>query len=151
MTEPLEEFRAPQITAADLKMRMAEHELDDEKKAMAMRQKIAKEQEEFRLYFMSSEVTEEDRRSIRSKITQLAERGQSEMCVLTFSSDLCSDGGRAINNFFPDWPTTLTGRAAKLYEIWERNVKQLGFKLEARVLNYPEGIIGDIGLFLKWG
>ena len=150
MAEQKQEFGAPPITAADLRMRMAEHELEDAKKAMAMRQKIAKEQEEFRQYFMNSEVTEEDRQRLRSRVTRLAEQGQSEMCVLTFSSDFCSDGGRAINNFMSDWPTTLTGRAAKLYEIWERNVKLLGFKLEARVLNYPDGIVGDIGLFLKW-
>ena len=69
---------------------------------------------------------------------------------MSFPSDLCSDGGRAINNNFPDWPETLTGRAAKLFKLWEERGKDEGFKLQARVLNYPEGIISDIGLFLMW-
>lgn len=150
MTEQKEEFGPPRITAKDLRMRMAEHEMEDAKKAMAMRQRIAAEQEEFRKYFMNSDVTEDDRQSIRDKVARMADQGQSEMCVLTFSSDFCSDDGRAINNFMPDWPSTLTGRAAKLYELWVKNAKPLGFKLEARVLNYPNGIIGDIGLFVKW-
>ena len=44
----------------------------------------------------------------------------------------------------------MTGRARKLFEIWETNAKPLGYKLEARILNYPGGKIGDVGLFVKW-
>ena len=109
-----------------------------------------KEATEFKDYFMSSEVTDDDRQRIGTKIERLAGQGTTEMCVLTFPSDFCSDGGRAVNNFLPDWETTLTGRAAKIYNLWEQVGKPLGYKIEARVLNYPKGIIGDIGLFVRW-
>lgn len=150
MTDKTEPFGAAPITAKDLRNRMAERELADAKKAMAKRKQMEEEQEEFRLYFMSSEVTEQDRQRIRQKALRLADQGQRELCVLSFPSDFCSDGGRAINNNLPDWPSTLTGRAAKLFTLWEQNAKPMGYRLEARVLNYPKGIIGDIGLYVLW-
>ena len=130
---------------------MAEKELEEAKKAQEKHARAEKEADEFRDYFMTSEVTDDDRQRIAAKIEQLASHGQTEMCVLTFPSDYCSDGGRAVNNFVPDWKNSLTGRAAKIYDLWEQVGKPLGFRLEARVLNYREGgTIGDIGLFVKW-
>ena len=84
------------------------------------------------------------------KVLRLAEQGQSEICLISFPASYCSDGGRAINNSLPNWPDTLTGLAEKGYKLWEKNGKPLGYKLEARVLNYPKGLIGDIGLFMTW-
>ena len=150
MAEKSEAFGAAPISASDLRRRMADRELEDAKKAMAKRKQMEDEQEEFRRYFMSSEVTEQDRQRIRQKAMRLADQGQTEICILSFPSDFCSDGGRAINNHLPDWPDTLTGRAAKLFQLWEQNAKPMGYRLEARVLNYPKGIIGDIGLYVMW-
>jgi hypothetical protein len=62
-----------------------------------------------------------------------------------------SDGGRAINVREPEWPTTLRGEPAELYQRWGRDLKPQGFYLEARVLEFPDGFPGDIGLFLVWG
>ncbi len=123
---------------------------EEPKRVKEKHARAEKEAAEFKDYFMSSEVTEDDRPRIEAKIKRLAGQGRTEMCVLTFPSDFCSDGGRSVNNFDPDWKGTLTGRAAKTYNLWEQVGKPLGFKLEARVLNYPKGIIGDIGLFVRW-
>jgi hypothetical protein len=71
--------------------------------------------------------------------------------LLRFPSQLCSDGGRAINVTEPDWPATLRGEAAEIYLRWERHLKPHGFHLTARVLEFPGGMPGDIGLFLSWG
>ncbi len=138
------------ISAKELRARMAEKELEQASKAMEGHKQAEKEALEFKDYFMTSEVTDDDRRRLREKAGRLAEQGQTEICVLTFPSDFCNDGGRAINNFEPDWPKSLSGRAEKLYTLWEQNAKPLGYKLEARVLNYPKGIIGDIGLYVRW-
>ena len=137
-------------SAKEIRSLMAEKEMEEAKKAQARHERAAKEAAEFKDYFMSSEVTDEDRQRIAAKIERLAGQGQTEMCVLTFPSDFCSDGGRAVNNFLPQWQDTLTGRAAGIFKLWEEVGKPLGFKLEARVLNYPKGIIGDIGLFVRW-
>ncbi|HUC61988.1 MAG TPA: CBS domain-containing protein [Alphaproteobacteria bacterium] len=80
-----------------------------------------------------------------------AERGDKEFMLLRFPSELCSDRGRAINLPEPDWPETLRGEAAEIYLRWQRDLHPRGFRLAARVLDYPGGFPGDIGLFLIWG
>lgn len=80
-----------------------------------------------------------------------AEQGAHEFMLLRFPSQLCSDSGRAINASEPDWPATLRGEAAELYLRWERDSKPQGFRLAARVLDFPGGMPGDVGLFLVWG
>jgi len=80
-----------------------------------------------------------------------AERGETEFLLLRFPCQLCSDGGRAINAPDPDWPMTLRGEAAEMYLRWERDLRPRGFHLTARVVEFPEGVPGDIGLYLAWG
>ncbi|MEI9986851.1 MAG: CBS domain-containing protein [Aliidongia sp.] len=80
-----------------------------------------------------------------------AESSQTEFLLLRFPSELCSDGGRAVNVPEPSWPETLRGEAAELYRRFEEELKPEGFDLAARVLGYIDGMPGDIGLFLTWG
>jgi CBS domain-containing protein len=82
---------------------------------------------------------------------EAAQHGAKEFMLLRFPHDLCTDGGRAINVPEPDWPKTLRGEAAEIYLRWERELKPRGFSLGARVLEFPNGFPGDIGLFLVWG
>lgn len=90
-------------------------------------------------------------RSTLRQAHEAAERGETEFMLLQFPSDLCSDGGRAINAPLPDWPKTLRGEAAEIYLRWEHDLKPRGFSLAARVLDFPGGMPGDVGLFLAWG
>ena len=82
---------------------------------------------------------------------EAADLGETEFLLLRFPSQLCSDGGRAINVPDPDWPATLRGEAAELYLRWERELRPRGFHIAARILEFPDGIPGDAGLFLVWG
>ena len=82
---------------------------------------------------------------------EAAESGQKNSCCCAFPNQLCIDGGRAINVAEHDWPATLRGRPAEIYLRWERDLKPRGFGLLARVLEFPSGKPGDIGLFLLWG
>ncbi|HTT81575.1 MAG TPA: hypothetical protein VMF86_18055, partial [Stellaceae bacterium] len=82
---------------------------------------------------------------------EAAEHGERDFMLLRFPSDLCADGGRAINSALPEWPATLRGEAAELYRRWESGLKPRGFHLVARILDFPDGKPGDIGLFLGWG
>ena len=70
--------------------------------------------------------------------------------LLRFPADLCTDRGRSVNATLPDWSQTLRGEAAEIYLRWERDLKPGGFHLAARVLDFPGGFPGDIGLFLVW-
>jgi len=49
----------------------------------------------------------------------------------------------------PHWPATLRGEAAEICRLWKRDLKPSGFRLAARVLDFPDGLASDIGLFLS--
>jgi CBS domain-containing protein len=89
-------------------------------------------------------------RALLHEARQAAEHGQKEFLLLRFPATLLSDRGRAVNAPEPDWPATLRGEAAEMYLRWERDLKPRGFPLQARVLDFPDGMPGDIGLFISW-
>jgi hypothetical protein len=83
-------------------------------------------------------------------VNRAAEHGEAEVQVYQFPSSVCSDRGRAINNFEADWPQSLTGRPQLAYEFWQSHLKPQGFGLRAQILDYPGGFPGDVGLFITW-
>jgi hypothetical protein len=88
---------------------------------------------------------------LKSKLKAAAERGQTELMVMRFPNALCNDHGRAINNSDPAWPETLTGRPRQAYELWRDQLRPAGFRLSAMIIEWPGGLPGDVGFFLKWG
>jgi hypothetical protein len=96
-------------------------------------------------------ITEESWRGLIHQARLAAERGEKEFMLFRFPSQLCSDGGRAVNARAPHWPSTLRGEAAEIYLCWERDLKPHGFRLSASVLDFPGGMPGDLALFLTWG
>ena len=80
-----------------------------------------------------------------------AESGKYRYMALRFACEICTDGGRSINSGLPDWPATLRGEAADVYQFWEKKLKPLGFLLSAEVLDFPGGKPGDVGLTFAWG
>jgi hypothetical protein len=89
--------------------------------------------------------------ALRAKLRAAADRGQTELMVMRFPTSLCSDKGRAINNSDPDWPETLTGRPRQAYELWRDHLRPAGYRLSAMIVEWPGGLPGDVGFFLKWG
>jgi len=79
-----------------------------------------------------------------------AERGDIELQLLQFPSDLCIDGGRKIRISEDGWQDTLQGEAAELAARWKTELEPKGFGLGARMVDYSDGMPGDIGLFLTW-
>ena len=88
---------------------------------------------------------------LKAKLRAAAERGQTELMVMRFPNAICTDHGRAINNADPAWPDTLTGRPRQAYELWRDQLRDAGFKLNAMIIEWPGGLPGDVGFFLKWG
>jgi CBS domain-containing protein len=122
----------------------AQH-VDDARRATArQRRERAKE-------LIDAHVFDEGWRQMMHQACEAAENGQKEFMLLRFPSQLCIDGGRAINVSEHDWPATLRGRPAEIYLRWERDLKSREFTLSARVLEFPDGKPGDVGLFLGWG
>ena len=114
--------------------------------------RLAAEQQRKRLAeLIEHHISDDGWRNLLHRAREAAERGAKEFLLLRFPSQLCADGGRAVNAGEPDWPATLRGEAADLYMRWEHDLKARGFHLSARVLEFPDGVPGDTGLFLAWG
>jgi len=135
------DFRA---LVADCENRKAQHDEEVRRSAEEQRARAVTE-------LMEGHSSEEDWRGRIRQARYAAEQGAREYMLLRFPSQLCSDAGRAINVGEPDWPATLRGEAAELYLRWERELRPQGFHLAARVLDFPGGRPGDVGLFLVWG
>jgi CBS domain-containing protein len=99
---------------------------------------------------LGEHVSDERWHDVLRQARRAAEHGEKEFQLLRFPSQLCTDGGRLINVPDPNWPATLRGEAAEIYVRWQADLKSGGFHLVARVLEFPDGIPGDIGLFLVW-
>jgi hypothetical protein len=95
--------------------------------------------------------SEETWRGLLHQAREAAERGAKEFMLMRFPSQALGDSGRAINAAEPDWAATLRGEPAELYHRWESDLRPHGFHLAARILDFPGGMPGDVGLFLVWG
>jgi hypothetical protein len=100
--------------------------------------------------FMEQDVTPEGVGQVMAALTRLAEQGKHEFLALRFPAELLKDGGRRVNNFDPDWPESLDGFAKRAFDYFEEQLKPLGYRLRAQILDYPNGNLGDVGVFLCW-
>ncbi len=116
----------------------------------AARTAAEREREAVRL-MIEGHITDAGWRELMHKAREAAERGQHECLLLRIPSDACADRGRAIAEQEPGWSKTLTGDAAAIYARWLAELEPHGFTLAARVLEFPGGMPGDVGLFLRWG
>jgi hypothetical protein len=99
---------------------------------------------------LSSHLTEDRWQVMLGRARDAAKEGLEEYLLLRFPCEICSDHGRAINAPDPEWPTTLRGVPAEIFVRWKDELRSHGFTLQARVVDFPDGIPGDIGLFLSW-
>ncbi|HLY56817.1 MAG TPA: CBS domain-containing protein [Stellaceae bacterium] len=147
--EPGPAVAAP--SAADFEHLVAEFEDRKAERRTAARDAVAARRSELVAALTEAHVGSEKWASLLGQARKAAADGAKEFMLLRFPGDLCSDGGQAVNAPSPDWPRTLRGEAAEIYLRWERDLKPRGFRLTARVLDFPGGMPGDIGLFLAWG
>ncbi|HUC68800.1 MAG TPA: CBS domain-containing protein [Stellaceae bacterium] len=150
-TAPLPQPPAAPVTVEQFRQLMSDFAHRELEHSDEARRTAAKQRRQEVTTLIDEHVSGEDWRAMLHQAREAAEHGFKEFMLLRFPSDLCSDGGRAINSEQPDWPTTLRGEAAEMYLRWERELRPNGFHLGARVLNFPGGMPGDIGLFLLWG
>ena len=121
--------------------------MDDERSA---KKKKEEAKAKLREAFLSRDIQPEAVDRINAAVRVAAQDGRHELQVLTFPSRFCSDGGRRINIGDPEWPATLDGFAKKAYEFFEKELRPLGYKLYAEIIDFPGGMPGEVGLFLKW-
>ena len=139
-------------SAKDLMKKISEAEA--EKAAQEMRRRAAADAEkDALLQQLSNSSGLSDEEAIRRAnviITRAANNGQTEVQVARFPNSLCTDGGRAINQQEPGWEQTLTGVPREMYVLWSKYFRERGYKLRAQIVDFPNGMPGDVGLTLIW-
>ena len=123
---------------------------------------------EFRKRLDNFRLTDEIIESGLNRIKRAFDRGETELMFSSFPSSFCTDGGRAIINAGaasinkpskeeavrqaeePDWLLTLPAGVHQVFDYWKKNLKPGGFGFAARIINYPGGMPGDVGLFFTW-
>jgi len=139
-------------SAKDVMKEIALREAD--KAAAVMRERTAAEAEKKALLEKLSKpsgVSDEERltRAV-AIIRRAAANDLTEVFIVRFPNELCTDRGRAINQQEPGWETTLTGLPKELYMFWLKHLKPQGYKLRMQVIDFPGGMPGDIGVTLSW-
>jgi len=135
----------------DLRKISDDEDMAKAKKAMERARKDDEEQAGLREIFMSRDIHPEARERVNAAVRRAAQQGNRQLLAVTFPASYCNDRGRRINNLEPDWPESLEGFAKKAYDYYMAELKPLGFKLNAQVLDYPGGMPGNVGFYLSWG
>jgi hypothetical protein len=139
-------FSAKAVQQYMAQRRRAEHAKEEARQA----EMKSSEEEQIKRLMEPVEIDEERLANFMRRVRSAAEQGEHQILILRFPSAMCRDSGRAINNSLPGWEDTLIGVPQQLLQVWHEHLKPLGFRFSAEVLDYPDGMPGDIGLFCKW-
>ena len=138
------------LTVQDLKRIADDKETAKLREILARRQKEEGEEQRARQDFMERELRPDGIERFNNWVRRAAEQGRSEIELLRFPSQYCSDHGRAINNLEAGWPDTLTGVARKGYDAYVQHLQGQGYTIRAQILNYPDGGLGEVGIYIGW-
>lgn len=140
-------------SAAECNKRMVEAEA--EKASDYLRKQAAADAEKKALLDrlqQPSGVSDEERlKRAAAIINRAVNNGRLEVEVGRFPNVLCTDHGRAINQQEPGWENTLTGLPKEIFEFWKEYLQPKGFRLKFQIVDWPDGLPGDIGVTLMWG
>ena len=143
-------FKLPTAQEAMEKLALAEAE-----KASAALRKQSDAEAEMKMLLekltKASGVSDEEAlRRVGIIIERAVSNGLTEVQVYRFPNALCTDHGRAINQQEQGWETTLTGLPKEMFQFWERQLRPRGYKIKFQIVDFPDGMPGDVGITLKW-
>jgi len=81
-------------------------------------------------------------RAVKNRLTEVE--------IIRFPNELCTDKGRAINQQEPGWENTLTGAPKEIYQFWDKYFRARGYKLRVQIVDFPGGVPCDIGMTVSW-
>lgn len=138
------------LTVADLFARKAAEAARKRAEAEAAAEAARAERAAYADKVFTYRLTEEDEARAMARIAKAFDDGEPEVMLAHFPSSLCGDGGRRINNHLDGWQDTLPGAFRDVYRWWETKLKPGGFGFAARVISYPDGMPGEVGIFITW-
>ena len=143
-------FKLPTAQEAMEKLALAEAE----KASAALRKQSDAEAEKKMLLEKLAKASgvsdDEALRRVGIIIERAVSNGLTEVQVYRFPNALCTDHGRAINQQEQGWETTLTGLPKEMFQFWERQLRPRGYKIKFQIVDFPDGMPGDVGITLKW-
>lgn len=137
-------------TAGDLRLRIVDRHFQTMSQQEADASRTAQMLADRAFLVRHRSLDADDFSEIVKRIYLAAEAGRCDLTVMQFQAALCSDRGRAIANGAPDWVDTLPLRARSYYDHWATTERTLGYHLKAMILDYPNGMPGEVGLVLDW-
>ena len=139
------------MSVKELKHYVEEVEMAKAKQSLAAYNKAHEKQQELLRQLMSNDPIDDTTiHSFFSRLKSIATTGATEIMVGRFPSELCTDHGRSINQAEDGWPDTLQGRPRKAYEFWKEKLSPLGYKMKVLIIDWPNGLPGDVGMYLTW-
>jgi hypothetical protein len=139
------------MSVKELKTYVAQIEMAKAKKSVESMGRAEQAKQELLARLKSDEPISQERiRSFVLRVRAVAEGGKNEMLMGRFPCELCTDHGRAINMAEPGWPETLRGLPRQAYLVWKEKLQPLGYHLKAQIIDWPNGVPGDVGLYLTW-
>ncbi len=139
------------MSVKELKHYVDEVEMAKAKQSLSAYNKAHEKQQELLKKLMSNDpIDDATVHSFLARLKSVATTGANEIMIGRFPSELCTDHGRAINQAEDGWPDTLQGRPRKVYEFWKEKLSPLGYKLKVLIIDWPNGLPGDVGMYLTW-
>jgi hypothetical protein len=145
---------ADELLPSALDCRKTIAEVEAAKAAEYLRKKAAADAEKKELldrFTKPSGVSDEERmRRAAAIINRAGSNGLTEVQVGRFPNNVFTDKGRAINQQEPGWEETLTGLPKELFLFWQKHLQPRGYKIKFEIVDFPNGMPGDVGLSLSW-
>jgi hypothetical protein len=142
---PQSEFSAAGIRA--MLARKREERLAEERH---WRETMAAEHAALHRAFEEREVPPDAMERVSGMVQKAIESGEKEALVFRFPSEFMQDSGRSLTSHLGDWRGQMTGAAAKAIAFFDRELAPRGFHLRAGILDYKDGMPGDVGFWLRW-
>jgi hypothetical protein len=139
-------------SADDYAKKLALVEADEEaKEAKSRRQAEEDRKSLLEQLNKPSGVSDEDaiQRAVKM-IEGAVSRRLTEVQVYRFPNELCTDRGRAINQREKGWEDTLSGIPKEIYLLWKRHFCDRGYRLRVEIVDFPNGVPGDVGMTITW-
>ncbi len=108
----------------------------------------AKKYSEFVEDFFKKHIGDDERAVIKRLVMKAAADGKFEAMVYSFEFFApTADGNQQRTVRVAEYAA---GRAKEVLDLFDSVARPQGYTLKAMVINFPEGMPGDIGFFLGW-
>jgi hypothetical protein len=143
-------FTAESLSADGIRSYLESKKREEAAKLQAHEAEAKAERERFHQMFLEREVQPEAMDRVAGMIRKAVDMGEKQVLLFQFPSEWLPDQGRAITNHAPDWAESLDGFARRAHEFFVQNLEPRGFQMRAEIISWPNGMPGDVGIYLQW-